>query len=323
MARPSGLPTPQGSLPSNAEGDAVTYTARFVSPTDLILDRPYEGAEGTHGWMVAPTTSAIGMGAQPFMMGILGTAFNFAAHAVADSHPAAAALARGYVVDAANWIKTYGHWPLRKGTHYFAQFVNCQAPIADTNHVCTSGGPSGYNEDQARTFNAEVVRAVGMAYLYSGDPALREFADTLCSAMFSKLGSGGPNPDGHYVNSLNDVTGSIGRHSPDGQVTEVVWRVLRFRRFSGLAGVPGGRVAASGRPNGLPGIPERRSTERYGRAGDGHGPERENHPDHLQCFTLRGNRADRRQGAHLVHLDYLSAAGAVLSSSQQRIIARP
>ena len=280
-----------GQPASNAEGDAVTYTARFVSPTDLILDRPYEGAEGTHGWMVAPTTSAIGLGAQPFMMGILGTAFDFAAQAVADSDPATAALARGYIVDAANWIKTYGYWPLRKGTHYFAQFVNCQAPIADTNHVCTSGGPAATTKIRRERSTRRCYAPIGLAYLVqrrSGAARVRGHA-LLGDVFETRDWRAQPRRVLREFPERRDRL-VYGRHSPDGQGAEVVWRVLRFRRLSGVAGVPGGRMAAAGRPNGLPGIPERRSAERNGRAGDGHGPERENHPDHVQRFTLRGNR---------------------------------
>ena len=185
-----------GQPASHAEGDAITYTVRFVSPTELILDRPYEGAEGTHGWMVAATAGAMGLGAQPFMMGILGTAFNFAAQAVEDSDPATAALARGYTVAAANWIKTYGYWPLRKGTYYFAQFANCQAPIADTNHVCTSGGP-------ADTTKIRRERSTRRCYAPSGLPiftaAMRRCESSgtrFARRCFRNPGVAGPIPTG-------------------------------------------------------------------------------------------------------------------------------
>ncbi len=190
---------------NNAAGDPTTYQATFTDATHLTLDRPYQGVSGVHGWALtnAVTAGLIGWGAQPYMMGIMATAFDFAARGIADTDPTTSALAHSYNVAAANWIKNNAYWPLRKGLYYGAQFANCQAPIADTNLACTAGN----NASAARTLSSETMRGIGAAYAYSGDSSLQTFGDTLFSAMFSKPGTGGPNPDGYYVSDWDNTIG--------------------------------------------------------------------------------------------------------------------
>jgi hypothetical protein len=196
--------TPGDKPVSNAGGDPVVYTATFVSTTQLTLDRPYEGNSGAHGWALPEVNAGlVGYGVQPFIQGILGVAFDFAARAIADSDPSAAALARSYNVGIAHWLRNYGYWPAAKGMYYGAGFANCQAPISDSDVFCTAGN----SWQDARVLNAEPMRSVMLAYEYSGDVALKTFGDTLYSAMFSKPGTGGPDPDGYYVDSLNDGNG--------------------------------------------------------------------------------------------------------------------
>ena len=172
---------------NNTAGDPTTYAATFVDATHLKLDRPYEGRTGIHGWQMS-VYGVAGYGQQPFVLGILGLAFDFAGKAVADTDPATSALAHSYNVAAANWLNTFGYWPSQKAMYYFSGFVNCRPPIADNNTVCTAGN----NASQARTLNAESLRTVMGAYAYTGSTAFKNFGDTLYSAMFSKPGTGGP-----------------------------------------------------------------------------------------------------------------------------------
>jgi hypothetical protein len=189
---------------SNAEGDAGVYTATVVDATHLTLDRPYEGASGVHGWALPDANAGlVGYGAQPFIQGILGVAFHLAGLAIADTDPHNSALAESYNVGIANWIRNNGYWSATKGMYFGAGFMNCQAPISDTDVFCTGGNSAG----EARVLNAESLRSIMTAYAYSGDPALKAFGDTLYSAMFSKPGTGGPNPDGSYIDALNDGNG--------------------------------------------------------------------------------------------------------------------
>jgi len=196
--------TNTGARPAdNSGGDPTYYTATWVDTTHMTLDRPYEGTTGTHGWMLGGTVQPLGWGAEPFVLGILATAFDFAARAIEDTDPATAALAHQYNVSAANWLRTVAYWPASKALYYQAGQVNCQQPISDSNEDCTGGN----GIPAARTLNAMIMRAVGAAYVYSNDSALKDYGDLLFSAMYSKPGTGGPSPDGSYVSSLDDATG--------------------------------------------------------------------------------------------------------------------
>jgi hypothetical protein len=191
-------------VPNNAAGDPVSYIATFVDSTHLALDSAYQGTTGTHGWELS-SYNALGYVSQPFMTGILSAAFDLAAKAVVDVNPATASLAHNYNVAAANWIKTYGYWPLAKGLYYFVGGVDCQPPIDDGNGLCTAGNNAG----QARTLSAEALRGLNAAYVYSQDSSLKTLSDTMYNAMWARpatcpTGSTLCVPDGYYIDPMDD-----------------------------------------------------------------------------------------------------------------------
>jgi hypothetical protein len=173
-----------------------------------MLDRPYEGATGTHGWALASaseSTAYLGYGAMPYMEGLLAGTFDLASKAIADTDPTNSALARQFNVSAANWIATYGYRPSVKSIYYGAQYVNCQAPIPETYNPCTGATSTS----DARVLSSEALRGVMTAYAYSKDPNLKTLADTLFNAMWAKPGTCPDGstvcaPDGGYVNSFDD-----------------------------------------------------------------------------------------------------------------------
>ncbi|HXJ41521.1 MAG TPA: hypothetical protein VNH18_19740 [Bryobacteraceae bacterium] len=294
-------------MPSNnAAGDTATYTGTVVDATHLTLDRPYEGTSGSHGWVMS-NLGFIGWGAQPYMMGIMSTAFDFAASAIADTDPGNSALARSYGVTAANWVKTYGYWPQQKGLYYAAQTVNCQVPISDSNVGCTSGN----NASQARTLSAEAIRGVGAAYLYSGDPALRTFGDTLYAAMFSKPGTGGLNPDGYYVSDLDDGSGTFmtGRAAPK-------WFGVFFG-FGDGAAWPGARLGGVLPETDVPASVTFDLTVFPGAvsalvsATAPNGITVQTTCTSSPCSIME----DSRQGEYVIQMQYLSATGATVGST--------
>jgi hypothetical protein len=229
---------------SNAGGDPVFYNPAFVDATHLTLDRPYEGVTGTHGWAISTPSvdvPVIGYGALPYTEGLLGIAFDFAAKAIAASDPTNSALAHSYSVSVANWIKTYGYRPAAKTVYYGAQFVNCQAPIPESNRVCVGVPPDA---DVARALNAEAIRAVMLAYAYNKDAQLKSFADLLFNAMWAKPGTcpAGSTvcvPDGTYVDAYDDTGVDMTAAPPSGSAPKwfgMVWG------FSGLSSWPAARV---------------------------------------------------------------------------------
>jgi hypothetical protein len=68
--------------------------------------------------------------------------------------------------------------------------------------------PAGASASQLRTLSAETIRALSAAYKHSPSANLKGDLDQLISQMYSKPGTGGLNPDGQYVNDLDDITGS-------------------------------------------------------------------------------------------------------------------
>jgi hypothetical protein len=230
---------------SNAGGDPVFYNPVYVDGTHITLDRPYEGVTGRHGWAISTPSidvPVLGYGSLPYMEGILGVAFDFAAKAIADSDPRNSALAHSYNVGVANWIRTYGFRAATNSVYYAAQFVNCQAPIPETPNPCV-GAPDP--ADSARVLSAESIRAVMAAYAYNKDPGLKGFADQLYNAMWAKPGTCPSGsvvcvPDGTYVDAYDDNTGWYMTGTPPaGQSPKWFGDVWGF---SGLAAWPAVRI---------------------------------------------------------------------------------
>src|ERR1035437_7765864 len=231
--------SPHGA-PNNAAGDPVAYAATYVSPTQLTLDRPYEGTSGTHGWQLS-TENAMGWTSQPFMTGLLSAAFDLAAKAVADVSPTTAALAHSYNVAAANWIKTYAYRPATKGLFYYVGGPDCTPPLDESKIYCTG------NLDAAgsRALSAEALRGINAAYVYSLDPSLKTLSDTLYNAMWARpatcpAGSTLCVSDGSYLSGMDDgqymITGG-----PPSNATPWKWLGMFFG-FSAQSAWPGYRV---------------------------------------------------------------------------------
>jgi hypothetical protein len=305
---------PHNGPPNNSAGDSNVYTATFVDATHLMLERPYEGTSGTHGWATISGSGLLGWGAQPTQTGLLAAAFDLAAKAVADTYPGDSALAHQYNVTAANWIRTYGYWPLKSGMYTGAQGVNCRAPISDNNVSCTGGNAA----DQARVLSAEALRGVMTAYAYSHDGTLRDFADTLYNAMFAKpgtcpAGSAVCAPDGAYLTGM-DAGGSMMTSSPP-EGNKWLGMFFGFNNLSawpayrggGLQPFAGQTAYVAFNLGGVRGAMKARitATEPSGKT------------DEIECSSSPcAVTLDRRQGKHLIEVKYLSGSGSVLASTE-------
>jgi len=203
---------------SNAGGVPIPYYLAYIDPNHATLQDvngnplPFQQASGNYGWVTG--VQSVGFGVQPYMLGILATAWDFASKAmtcVSPGMPAGcddtiASTARSYNVQVANYLRTVAYWPASGGMYYVTSFINCQAPISDTNVYCTEGN----NASQARTLSAEAMRGVMTGYANSADPNLLAFGDTLYSAMWGKSGfawPAGQTVDGRYIWDYNDGLG--------------------------------------------------------------------------------------------------------------------
>jgi hypothetical protein len=300
--------------------EQVYYTPTFIDGTHLTLDRPYEGTSGTKGWIrhygngdgeIGPT----GYAAQPFMEGILGTAFEFTAAALADTNPAKATLAHQYNASIAAWMKTAAYRPTMGGMQYFAGSVDCLPPIPETSTWCTAG----YNESQSRTLAAESLRSVVLAYAYTKDPVHKEFADLLYSNMWGKPGSCAAEPcatDGHYLDDFNSVTGWYMSGDPSRN---------KWHKYFGMAfgigagaGWPAQRIGGQ-QPRRTRSVYVGFNAERV--AGTRQVVVTATAPDGSSTQTSCSASPcvvaiDDRQGDHIFQLEYRGDSGAVLAATE-------
>ena len=312
-----------------AGGDPVTYTATFVDATHLMLDRPYAGTTGTHGWVIEDTSTGsmvIGYGELPYMMGLLSFAFDLASQAIADTDRTGSATYRGYNVDAANWLKTYGYMPSTKGLYYFAQFVNCQYPIADSNTNCTKNGDPP-DQPSDRVLGFETIRGIAAAYKYNGDASLKALADTLYNAQWAKpatcpSGSAICVPDGSYVNSYDPGQSFMTGTPPLGQAPK--WLGQAFG-VSALSSWPALRI---GGPQLQPGPPGYVGFNLSGVPGAAKARIAITTPDGQTSYTDCGASpcfitGENGQGSGQIRLEFLSASGKVVAQSELSITRSP
>ncbi len=169
-------------------GDTVAYTATVLSPTQIQLNTPYVGPTSTtaRGW---EANSLVGVGTQPFMLGVVGSAFGYAYQATGDVR------LPGYLNGIENWFASQGYRPDARGLWYGRGFPNCE-PIAPTNLACSGG-----SAEQSRFLSGEIVGALSAAYLTNSNTAAAAFGDNIYGAMFGGPG-GGPGADGVYVTDV-------------------------------------------------------------------------------------------------------------------------
>jgi hypothetical protein len=303
-----------GRPANNLAGDSTVYTATYVDATHLRLDRVYQGTTGVHGWASAAGAAMVGWGAQPSQMGLLASAFDLAAKAIADSFPAEAALARQYNTAAANWLASNGYWLGTKGLYAAVEGVNCQPPISDSNTACTGGQAAG----DARAIAADALRGIMTAYAPTRDGRLRDAGDALYNAMFAKpgtcpAGSALCVPDGNYVQGLDDGGYMMTGTPPAG----AAW-FGRFFGFNNLSAWPAYRVGGLQPPSpqkgyisfnvaGVRGALKARAviTAPSGAVSQ------------VECASSPCEvTMDSRQGKHLIQLQYLSGSGAVLATTE-------
>ena len=317
---------------NNSVGDPVSYSATFVDSTHLTLDRPYEGTSGSHGWDLANASDSpiTGWVSQPFLAGILAEAFDWAAKAMEAVSPptaastATASLAHSYNVAAANWLKNYGYRPATKGLYYYVDGIECQPPISESNAICTSGMAA----DTSRALSPEGLRGIATAYAYTQDQTLKTFGDTLYNAMFAKpatcpAGSAVCVPDGAYIDAMNDGQYMINVPPLASLGSATPWKYFGlFFGVTALSSWPGYRVGGvqpwAGEPlyvgASLPGVSGAAAIRVVTTAPSG--ATYTTNCSVLPCAVT----VDRRQGDHLVSIQYLSATGTVLASSSAPLI---
>ena len=179
--------------------DRTYYTVTYVSPTELRLNKPFEGPDDTgRKWMMS--SNWVGFGTQPFMLGIVGSAMRFAYHALKDTDPATAAKARAGVIGAAKWLSTTAYKSDWKGLWYGVGFGVCASP---ENSPAQAQCQSQDGLEAGRALSGEIMGTMAQALLWSDDPVIRQMGDVYMGAMFGKVGYGGPQSDGTYLSAID------------------------------------------------------------------------------------------------------------------------
>ena len=213
--------TPNNSDPSfpspslaktNQGGDCTTYHVTLTDATHMQLDRPYDGcltmtsASGL-GYQFG---TQLGWGTQPFMMGVVGGAMDYAYKALLGFDNTTALVARGYALDAAHWIINHGVIGSYMGTTYnglayAVNFANCTTPTQIlTNPNCSQidGTGSPANVQGIRYLNMEVMHAFTAAQELAPDSVFLNAVNVLYGASFGGLG--GPFADSNYLSLYLD-----------------------------------------------------------------------------------------------------------------------
>jgi hypothetical protein len=178
------------------EGDMVKYyIRRIISATEVELDRPYQGPTASgRGWQCGVV---VGTGVQPFMMGIVASAMNFAERGLsARGRTQPAAEARQMLLDTEAWLRTEAYRPLAKGFWYARYFLNCE-PISEAADPECLGG----DVVAAREYSVESLTAYSQAQLRNPTPETQLFADNLFGGIFGK--NGGPGADSYYSSGID------------------------------------------------------------------------------------------------------------------------
>lgn len=204
---------PQSCVPGFGNlvtGDSIVYRVLSldVSTQTLTISPSYAGPSGSgHGWGFSQLQ---GCGTQPFMMGVVGAAMNYAYWALKDVDVMNSNRAKQMLLDSVHWVIARGIWSLDGSTDFSGLFYAREFPGCEPNPQLmlgcrgTDSADSSPGSIQASRFlAAEIMHAFSDAYAISQDPSILAAGDLLYGRLYG--GSGGPNSDANYLHLyLND-----------------------------------------------------------------------------------------------------------------------
>ena len=170
-------------------GDPISYTPTYVDGTHLMISPAYQGATATgRGWEL---NNLVGVGTQPFMLGVLGSAFRLSYLDTNDSRLPT------WIGGIEQWISTTGFDTSTRGLWYGRVFPDCEPnPAADGNCV-------GGDTEQTRYLSGEADNAISAAYELNPTSAIQSFGDNLYGAMFGGP-TGGPDADSTFITDISN-----------------------------------------------------------------------------------------------------------------------
>jgi hypothetical protein len=290
-------------------GDATGYLVASVTDDNhMTLTTPYTGTTGSKYW--ACGYGAIGMGKQPFMLGITAQSFLSAAEllALADATTYATqiALYKSYAADIGTWLEA--HRSADGGIWYTLTTPACEGvqPAA----VKTPTSYCDTTQDGNIINYAEASWANAGAYIVSPSAPLRTTNDLIWSMMFGKPGTGALTDDSRYMWELENYMATTSNPGVMGKWLGFFFGVGRTAewpaiRLGGLASVQARTMKVSARIADHPLAAKIRVTviDPQGVAAT---------PIICTSSPCTITTPDARQGGHLYRVDWLDSTNAVV-----------
>jgi hypothetical protein len=177
-------------------GETVSYKITATTATTMTISPAYSGADGNRYF--GCTDSTVGMGFQPYMLGITSQAMMRSADllAVADSTAYASqiSLYRSYAADISNALRARRS---ADGGIFYSINPGCNNPSPDPTYC--DNGPEGNRLNYAEAQFANVLE-----YAVNPSGALATDNDSIWSMQFGKPGSGAIVEDSRYIWQLEN-----------------------------------------------------------------------------------------------------------------------
>lgn len=169
--------------PPSEASNSVQHTCTWNSPTQITLDRNWDGPTTNAGYLYRGNLS--GTGVQPFVLGIKTLQMTYAASG------ATGATATNYATlrdDAATWVLTNGYDPLNAGMYYGRGYSACEpiygqgSGFFDYRQLGCAYSQTNYTD--ARGLLAEAQNALRIWYQAAPTPANKTTGDNFVSAQW-------------------------------------------------------------------------------------------------------------------------------------------
>ncbi len=292
------------SDPMLSENWACTY----ISPSQLTLNRPWDGATDSSGANHLFRYVLAGKGQQPYMLGIKTRQLQWGSlidDSEADNYASLA-------VVAAEWIKNYGYDPPTQGLHYGRIFGACEPDTVPTPRTGFSSRTPNCNNGLdpnairiARVLTGEASAALGILYNANPTQANKDFGDVAYGSIwgYPPFTTDRVYSDGNYV-QYETSDNALGAYKWTGFFFGMgaahQWPAAR------LGGVQPIAIAKAPIAFDLARVPQAKSIMVTVIQPSG---ARRTYP----CSTSPCEiEVDGRQGAHWIQVKYLSGSGLVL-----------
>jgi hypothetical protein len=285
------------------------YWCTVTAPNTMVLDKPYTGNTSNGNTFRRPTWQNLtGTGSQPFFNGIAGWALNYAAEALEGYDNNNAANYRTSLNKAVEWIWNDGRSPVTKGLVYGLYYSNCANLTILPADQCAQGLSGSSNE---RAYDVETNASFAQNYLNTRSASDLANGDQYYTEQFARAGYPSPFPgDGYYAELIDPCCDTINE-----------------KAYGQTFGVGQGHQWPAARLGGvLPPSPVTVPvTINLAGAGAASAVAVVTQPSSAQqqyscpaspCLI----EVDQRQGAPWVQIEYLSASGAVISTTAPTLV---